>query len=160
MTQWDAILKPVIKEKAMLTGVEILLERMKTNPEEFIEGGFSKWSRVIDYSWQVLTEEERQALQAGMNEAKRDHFNGEVMKVLAQGHDDHLMTMELGERVYNGKRLMQGGTIGGASTNILTPDVMRQQVENTLNKQFDEAYARNDTETMKTASKLRGLMRK
>jgi hypothetical protein len=23
----------------MLTGVEILLERMKTNPEEFIEGG-------------------------------------------------------------------------------------------------------------------------
>jgi hypothetical protein len=26
----------------MLTGVEILLERMKTNPEEFIEGGCVK----------------------------------------------------------------------------------------------------------------------
>jgi hypothetical protein len=45
----------------MLTGVEILLERMKTNPEEFIEGGYSKWSRVIDGSWSILTEEEQTA---------------------------------------------------------------------------------------------------
>ena len=72
----------------MLTGVEILLERMKTNPEEFIEGGYSKWSRVIDGSWAILSEDERDALQAGINEAKREHFNGEVMRVLAQGHDE------------------------------------------------------------------------
>jgi hypothetical protein len=26
------------------------------------------------------------ALQAGLTEAKREHFNGEVMRVLAQGH--------------------------------------------------------------------------
>ena len=142
----------------MLTGLEILLERMKTNPEEFVEGGFSKWSRVIDSGWSVMTEEERQALQAGMNEAKRDHFNGEVMRVLSQGHDDHLLTMELGERVYNNKRLMQGGYSDPRS--ILTPDVMRQQVEETLEKQFDEAYARKDTKTMKTVSKLKGMMKK
>ena len=92
----------------MLTGVEILLERMKTNPEEFIEGGYSKWSRVLDAGFAVMTEDEREALQAGMNEAKRDHFNGEVMKVLAQGHDD-LVTMDshMEERIYKGKRLMQ-----------------------------------------------------
>jgi hypothetical protein len=74
----------------MLTGVEILLERMKTNPEEFIEGGMSKWARVMDTAWAIMTEDERDALQAGMIEAKREHFNGEVMKVLAQGHDDQL----------------------------------------------------------------------
>lgn len=125
----------------MLTGLEIILERMKTNPEEFVEGGFSKWSRVIDVAWEVMTEDEREALKAGMAEAKRDHFNGEVMKVLSQGHDDHFMTMELGERVYNGKRLMQGGYSNPRS--ILTPDVMRQQVEETLEKQFEEAYAKN-----------------
>ena len=142
----------------MLTGLEILLERMKTNPEEFVEGGYSKWSRVLDAGWGVMTEEERQALQAGMNEAKRDHFNGEVMKVLAQGHDDHLLTMELGERVYNNKRLMQGGFSDPRS--VLTPDVMRQQVQETLEKQFDEAYARKDTKTMKTVSKLKGMMKK
>lgn len=75
----------------MLTGLEILLERMKTNPEEFIEGGLSKWSRVMDAGWSVMTVEEQKALQDGMNEAKREHFNGEVMRVLAQGHDDQLV---------------------------------------------------------------------
>jgi len=74
----------------MLAGVEILLERMKTNPEEFIEGGYSKWSRVIDGSWSILTEEEQTALKAGVDNAKREHFNGEVLRVLAQGHDDQL----------------------------------------------------------------------
>lgn len=74
----------------MLAGVEILLERMKTNPEEFIEGGYSKWSRVINNAWDILTEQERKALEDGTKEAKRDHFNGEVMRVLAQGHDDQL----------------------------------------------------------------------
>ena len=123
----------------MLTGVEILLERMKTNPEEFVEGGFSKWSRVLDAGWAVMTEDEREALQAGMNEAKRDHFNGEVMKVLSQGHDDGV-TIDMGS--------------------ILTPEMMRQQVKDTLDKQFDEAYARRDKKTMQTASKLKGMMRK
>ena len=78
----------------MLTGVEILLERMKTNPEEFIEGGYSKWSRVIDGSWSILTEEEQTALKAGVDNAKREHFNGEVMRVLAQGHDGERLGVE------------------------------------------------------------------
>ena len=78
----------------MLTGVEILLERMKTNPEEFIEGEFSKWARVINGGWSVMTTEEQKALQDGMNEAKRDHFNGEVMRVLAQGHADQFGRVE------------------------------------------------------------------
>jgi hypothetical protein len=78
----------------MLTGVEILLERMKTNPEEFIEGGFSKWSRVIDSAWSILTEEEQTALKAGVDNAKREHFNGEVMRVLA-GHVDSTTYQEV-----------------------------------------------------------------
>jgi len=123
----------------MLTGVEILLERMKTNPEEFIEGGFSKWSRVIDAGWAVMTEDEREALQAGMNEAKRDHFNGEVMKVLAQGHDDGV-TIDMGS--------------------VLTPEMMRRQTTQILSDEFDKAYARQDKKTMQTASKLKGMMRK
>jgi hypothetical protein len=130
----------------MLTGVEILLERMKTNPEEFVEGGYSKWSRVLDTGWAVMTEDEREALQAGMNEAKRDHFNGEVMKVLAQGHDDHLLTMGMGSF--------------SAPSAIITPQSMIEQVKDTLDKQFDEAYARKDKKTMQTASKLKGMMRK
>ena len=123
----------------MLAGVEILLERMKTNPEEFIEGGYSKWSRVINNSWDILTEQERKALEDGTKEAKRDHFNGEVMKVLAQGHDDGV-TIDMGS--------------------ILTPEMMRQQTTQILSDEFDKAYARQDKKTMQTASKLKGMMRK
>jgi hypothetical protein len=47
----------------MLTGVEILLERMKTNPDEFVEGGRSKWTRVLDSAWSILNEDEKTALQ-------------------------------------------------------------------------------------------------
>lgn len=143
----------------MLTGLEILLERMKTNPEEFVEGGYSKWSRVLDTGWSIMTEEERQALQAGMHEAKRDHFNGEVMRVLAQGHDDSVgMGADMEDRFYNGKRLMQGSF--SAPSAIITPQSMIEQVKDTLDKQFDEAYARKDTKTMKSVSKLKNAMRK
>ena len=117
----------------MLTGVEILLERMKTNPEEFIEGGLSKWSRVIDRAWEVLGEEERTALQDGMRTAKREHFNGEVMRVLAQGHDDPVtVDSYMEDRIYKGKRLMQGA-----------PQNMIAQAQSILEDEFDKAYAEN-----------------
>jgi hypothetical protein len=140
----------------MLTGVEILLERMKTNPEEFVEGGYSKWTRVLDAGWAIMTDDEREALQAGMIEAKRDHFNGEVMRVLSQGHDDHLMAEGYSQHL--AKSMM--ATKNAVASSIITPDVMRQQVQETLEKQFDEAYARQDKKTMQTASKLKGMMRK
>ena len=127
----------------MLAGVEILLERMKTNPEEFVEGGLSKWSRVLDAGWAVMTEDEREALQAGMNEAKRDHFNGEVMRVLSGIVDEgESYATNLGKSM------------------ILTSSTLKQQIKDTLDKQFDEAYARKDKKTMQTASKLKGMMRK
>jgi hypothetical protein len=123
----------------MLTGVEILLERMKTNPEEFLEGGLSKWSRVMDAGWSVMTAEEQKALQDGMNEAKREHFNGEVMRVLSQGHDDRVIT-DMEERIYEatkGKRLMQGSAT--VSQNALL------QATSILSDEFDKAYAGQNT---------------
>lgn len=144
----------------MLTGVEILLERMKTNPEEFVEGGYSKWSRVLGGGWDIFTEEERTALQNAHNEAKRDHFSSEVMRVLSQGHDDRVNT-DMEERIYEatkGKRLMQESF--STTSAIITPQSMIEQVKDTLDKQFDEAYARQDTKTMKVTKKLKDAMRK
>jgi hypothetical protein len=114
----------------MLTGVEILLERMKTNPEEFIEGEFSKWSRVINGGWEVFTEEERTAIQSAMNEAKRDHFNGEVMRVLAQGHADQFGKAE--------NYLVK-------PSKIIAPQNMIAQATQILNNEFDRAYALQNT---------------
>jgi len=112
----------------MLTGVEILLERMKTNPEEFIEGEMSKWARVMNTAWAILAEDERDALQAGINEAKREHFNGEVMRVLAQGHDDQL-----------------GRAEPQKPNKIITSQSMMNQATKLLSDEFDKAYAAQNT---------------
>lgn len=86
-------------------GVKILLERMKSNPEDFerhdydmardkfIDGRFYDFAKSLtkviscdddkDISWQqwrYLTEEERQALIAGFIEMKRAKFDKETMK--------------------------------------------------------------------------------
>jgi len=140
----------------MLTGVEILLERMKTNPEEFVgvEGGYSKWGQLMNGSWDTFTAEEQKALKDGLTEAKREHFNGEVMRVLAQGHVDSITYQEV-------MRLDSSGNLSvGTSPSILTPDALHKQVKDTLEKQFDEAYARKDKQVMKTATKLKDAMRK
>ena len=77
----------------MLTGLEILLARMKTNPEEFLtsivslphegESFGGRWSDLVDYAWRVATEEERKALEDARREFYRDDFNERVMKRLA-----------------------------------------------------------------------------
>lgn len=87
----------------MLTGLEILLARMKTNPEEFLKdnsvpydgerfGG--KWSDLLDYAWRVADEEERKVLNTARDEFYRDDFNERVMKRLAgeeQEQEEHPM---------------------------------------------------------------------
>ena len=118
----------------MLTGVEILLERMKTNPEEFLEGDASKWSRVIGRGWDIFTEEERTALQNGMNEAKREHFNGEVMRVLAQGHDDQLGVAEAYDR------LAKINTTNLGKSMAVTKKSMMNQATKLLSDEFDKQY--------------------
>ncbi len=76
----------------MLTGLEILLARMKTNPEEFLDSGHvpyegqvfgGKWSDLLDYAWRVGDNEDQEALAAARKEFYRDDFNERVMKRLA-----------------------------------------------------------------------------
>jgi hypothetical protein len=117
----------------MLAGVEILLERMKTNPEEFVEGRLSKWSRVMDTAWAVLTEDERTVLQSALIEAKRDHFTGEVMRVLSGDVEEEPTPAE---RYYK-KSLMQGSAT--VSQNALA------QATSILSDEFDKAYAAQNT---------------
>ena len=119
----------------MLAGVEILLERMKTNPEEFVEGEVSKWSRVMDTAWAVLTEDERTVLQSALIEAKRDHFTGEVMRVLSGDVEEE---PTVAERYYKHKRLMQGSA-------IIPPQSMMNQTTQILSDEFDKAYAKTKT---------------
>ena len=67
----------------METGTQILIERMKTHPEEFQEGGRSKWARVIGMAENCLPDEDKDALHDAYARVKIDRFNEEVLKTLA-----------------------------------------------------------------------------
>lgn len=107
----------------MLTGLDILLARMKTNPEEFLSkdgvaydgevfGG--KWSDLLDYAWRIATDEEQEMIKKARNEFYRDDFNERVFKRLAgeekQGEKEETRKIRLGERYGIGQsdpRVMQ-----------------------------------------------------
>jgi hypothetical protein len=108
----------------MLTGLDILLARMKTNPEEFLNtdgtvpydgemfGG--KWSDLLNYAWRVATEEEQEMIKKARDEFYRDDFNERVFKRLAgeekQGEKEKTMKIKMGERYSVGQsdpRVMQ-----------------------------------------------------
>lgn len=74
----------------MNTGVEILLQRMKDNPEDFYlpanpNRSVNRWSRLLEYAFdsQILTQEESDALRTALHETKRERFTELVMKELA-----------------------------------------------------------------------------
>lgn len=71
----------------MNDGVKILLERMKTNPEEFV-GVHSKWNHVISEHIAFLEEDDRKAITGGLDKIMQQHFTEEVMKELIDPHQE------------------------------------------------------------------------
>jgi hypothetical protein len=71
----------------MNEGVQILLERMKTHPEDFhyeSGSGMSRWSRLVDdaVAGEIATKEEEDALRKSLQEIRRVKFTEKVMKEL------------------------------------------------------------------------------
>jgi hypothetical protein len=67
-----------------LHGLEILIERMQSHPEEFTKGG--KWTELLVAVDRHLTDEERQALKQGFADMSRGMFNEVVLKGIAGEH--------------------------------------------------------------------------
>jgi len=67
----------------METGTEILLARMASHTEEFVEGALTKRSRVMNMAHECLPDEDLQALREAFKRAKIENFNGEVLATLA-----------------------------------------------------------------------------
>jgi hypothetical protein len=63
----------------MNDGVELLLERMKTNPEEFY-GEYNKWTEVLSKFERFLSEDERARIYEVINKIRRDEFTRVVMQ--------------------------------------------------------------------------------
>jgi hypothetical protein len=70
----------------MNAGVELLLKRMETHPEEFIvrvNHGTSQWGMLIQQFADHFDEEDHVALKAGIRKCHQEVFTGKVMQSLA-----------------------------------------------------------------------------
>ena len=65
----------------MNDGVALLLERMKTNPEEF-NGEINKWGNLILYYKDYIDPEDADALNTGINKLLQQRFTEKVMEEL------------------------------------------------------------------------------
>ena len=64
----------------MNDGVAMLLERMKTNPEEFYSNVTGKWSHIINTYIMHLEKKDRDALNKGLDKVMQQRFTEEVMQ--------------------------------------------------------------------------------
>ena len=151
----------------MLTGLEILLARMKTNPEEFLLEGRTphdgevfggKWGDLIDYAWRIGTEDEREAIQEARKEFLRDDFNERVFKRLAgeekQGTLKPEAVLKYSGRYTTGHADPRGGLFGagvgnGGILNTNTKMIGSQTVEEWEQQQKQQLYTQIQQEAMK-----------
>jgi hypothetical protein len=88
----------------MNRGVEILIARMKSNPEEFKPDNYSvgghsasRWEGIL-HNWRhCLTEEELKAFQDALKETHRELFSQEVMKHILRKGEAELTEMIIDE---------------------------------------------------------------
>lgn len=66
----------------MNDGVKILLERMKTNPEEFYSNINGKWAHIINTYKPYLSEEDFSVLEGGISRLMQQRFTEEIMEEL------------------------------------------------------------------------------
>lgn len=148
-------------------GVEILLDRMGTHPEEFdgvtIGSEYalsnSRWSSVIGRYWAYLTDEEKAAINDKMVEVNREMLTAAVMNGLMNGGAEE--ANRLGSKIVGSQwqnQLMQlankpiavarsvagtGVTAGyGVATNTATQNMGTwDEVEQERHQQFHQAMA-------------------
>ena len=84
----------------MNEGVRMLIERMKTNPEEFdIEDGAlyssNKWGKLLHNALRddVFCEEECGAVREAFRQVRRDNFTSDVLRALTV-EEDHIIKKE------------------------------------------------------------------
>lgn len=81
-----------MSEEKLHDGVELLLKRMESHPEEFrgvpeaneqqYTLSTSRWSSVIHQYWRYLTEREQAAVKLGLRNAQRSNFHATVMETI------------------------------------------------------------------------------
>jgi hypothetical protein len=70
----------------MIDGMKIILERVKTHPEEFVNdlGQISRWENLVQMYHHILTAEEKKAFDDALHELKRQRFTSRVLEILVE----------------------------------------------------------------------------
>jgi hypothetical protein len=115
-----------------------------TSPAEFDEAESSRrWTRVLDSAWSILNAHQKTALQAGLIAAKREHFNGEVFRVLSGNFADETVAGGLYATNMGASMADTAATISGAiGSSFIVPRDMAKQARQILEDEFNKSYAR------------------
>ena len=104
----------------MNDGVAMLLERMKTHPEEFYSNVTGKWSHIINTYKPYLNDKDAKALEEELATLMQQRFTEEVMQELVEPKK---LTVESVTKQYRDNRLsavLNGGAVSGTLT-VNTP---------------------------------------
>lgn len=75
--------------------LEVLLKRMETHPEEFVDGIDSrKWGNIIESYSDCLTQPERDKVAQGIKNARRAMLNQKIMQKLAGEGEPELKVVD------------------------------------------------------------------
>lgn len=147
-----------------MQSVQIIIERLKSHPEDFfgginekraLGGTYPKFHEVKDRLDNLLTEpqdgnihrlwylepEEKEALLAAYKEARRARFEAKVFHTLLTNQDPEersTVTYRTQGRYHphTGKELMEG-------SNIIAPQNMLKQAQQILDEEFLKEYAKS-----------------
>ena len=146
----------------MIQGLEILIDRMKTHPEEFISEGHasmpSKWDRLIDHYRHVLTDEEMKAYNTARHELTRQQFTATVLQTLLYEPSP----VEIEPNTYTFKtagRDPWGTTTLGLQEQVLADKhkMFEELYKDEINKLKQQQYV-NKTKAEKNKSKMEQLL--
>jgi hypothetical protein len=138
----------------MMQSVQVIIERLKTNPEDFFgdadsRGRIPKFSSILDKLDNLLTEtqdghvhrlwflepEEKAALIEAYKEARRTRFEAQVFHDLLSPQEE--LNVATRQHPRTGKTLMQG------SSSAVTSQSMVEQTTKLIREEFDKQYAKN-----------------
>ncbi|WP_396189653.1 hypothetical protein [Flavobacterium sp.] len=73
----------------MENGVKILIERLKTNPEEFV-GVNNRWMNMIETYKEYMSAEDRVALEDALRPVLMDKFNEQILYKLMRTEQEQM----------------------------------------------------------------------
>jgi hypothetical protein len=150
-------------DKEMMQSVRVIIERLKTNPEDFfgdMEGRligrhapkFNDVREKLDdlllektehpHRLWYLNEDEKLALLEAYKQARRERFEAKVFHTLLSKPDEAELNLATRQHPQTGKQLMQGwqGQVPGS---IIAPQNMINAATKILRDEMDKQHAEN-----------------